>query len=186
MSESLKKPTILSVETVARSRLFNVESVDLEFSNGVRRVYERMRPSNREAVMIIPIVDDHLILIREYAVGTESYELGFSKGLIDPGEDIYQAANRELKEEVGFGANQLTFLKRLTLAPSYFSSKMNILVAEALYPESLPGDEPEPLPQVRWPLSNLTGLLDEPDFSEARNVSALFLVREWLREQGRL
>ncbi len=30
--------------------------------------------------MIVPIVDDHLILIREYAVGPESYELGFSKG----------------------------------------------------------------------------------------------------------
>ncbi|MGQ7185620.1 hypothetical protein ACUODJ_17855, partial [Escherichia sp. HC-CC] len=82
MSKSLQKPTILNVETVARSRLFTVESVDLEFSNGVRRVYERMRPTNREAVMIVPIVDDHLILIREYAVGTESYELGFSKGLM--------------------------------------------------------------------------------------------------------
>lgn len=88
MSKSLQKPTILNVETVARSRLFTVESVDLEFSNGVRRVYERMRPTNREAVMIVPIVDDHLILIREYAVGTESYELGFSKGLIDPGESV--------------------------------------------------------------------------------------------------
>ena len=70
MSKSLQKPTILNVETVARSRLFTVESVDLEFSNGVRRVYERMRPTNREAVMIVPIVDDHLILIREYAVGS--------------------------------------------------------------------------------------------------------------------
>lgn len=109
MSKSLQKPTILNVETVARSRLFTVESVDLEFSNGVRRVYERMRPTNREAVMIVPIVDDHLILIREYAVGTESYELGFSKGLIDPGESVFEAANRELKEEVGFGADDLTF-----------------------------------------------------------------------------
>jgi ADP-ribose diphosphatase len=52
--------------------------------------------------MIVPIVDDHLILIREYAVGTESYELG-SKGLIDPGETVFEAANRELKEEVGLG-----------------------------------------------------------------------------------
>ena len=72
--------------------------MDLEFSNGVRRVYERMRPTAREAVMIVPIVDDHIILIREYAVGTESYELGFSKGLIDPGETAMEAANRELKE----------------------------------------------------------------------------------------
>ena len=78
-----------------------MSKVDPEFSNGVRRVYERMRPSSREAVMIVPIVDDHLILIREYAVGTESYELGFSKGLIDPGETVFEAANRELKEEVG-------------------------------------------------------------------------------------
>ncbi|MDV5354054.1 ADP compounds hydrolase NudE [Enterobacter asburiae] len=186
MSESLQKPTILNIKTVASSRLFNVESVDLEFSNGVRRVYERMRPSNREAVMIVPIIDDHLILIREYAVGTESYELGFSKGLIDEGESIYEAANRELKEEVGFGANELTFLKKLSMAPSYFSSKMNILVAENLYPESLPGDEPEPLPQVRWPLKHLMDLLEDPDFHEARNVSALFLVREWLKGQGRL
>jgi ADP-ribose diphosphatase len=101
----------------SRVRAFNVESVDLEFSNGVRRVYERMRPSTREAVMIVPIVDDHIILIREYAVGTESYELGFSKGLIDPGESVLEAANRELKEEVGFGAQKLTFLKKLSMAP---------------------------------------------------------------------
>ena len=153
MSKPLQKPTILNVETVAKSRLFNVESVDLEFSNGVRRVYERMRPSSREAVMIVPIVDDHLILIREYAVGTESYELGFSKGLIDPGETVFEAANRELKEEVGFGANELSFLKKLSMAPSYFSSKMNIVVAEDLYPESLEGDEPEPLPQLQLGLS---------------------------------
>ncbi|STI81674.1 ADP compounds hydrolase [Escherichia coli] len=123
--------------------------MDLEFSNGVRRVYERMRPTNREAVMIVPIVDDHLILIREYAVGTESYELGFSKGLIDPGESVYEAANRELKEEVGFGANDLTFLKKLSMAPSYFFQQNDIVVAQDLYPESLEGDEPEPLPQVR-------------------------------------
>ena len=186
MSKSLKKPIILSVETVARSRLFNVESVDLEFSNGVRRVYERMRPSTREAVMIVPVIDDHLILIREYAVGTESYELGFTKGLIDPGETIHEAANRELKEEIGFGARSLTFIKKLSMAPSYFSSKMNILIAEDLYPESLEGDEPEPLVQERWPLKHLMDLLEDPDFSEARNVSALFLVREWLKMQGRL
>ncbi|VFS31291.1 ADP compounds hydrolase [Escherichia coli] len=111
MSKSLQKPTILNVETVARSRLFTVESVDLEFSNGVRRVYERMRPTNREAVMIVPIVDDHLILIREYAVGTESYELGFSKGLIDPGESVFEAANRELKEEVGIWCERSDFFE---------------------------------------------------------------------------
>lgn len=186
MTRQLQKPTILNVETVARSRLFTVEAVDLAFSNGARRVYERMKPSDREAVMIVPIIDNHLILIQEYAVGLETYELGFPKGLIDPGETPFEAANRELKEEAGFGAEKLETLAKLTMAPSYFSSKMNIVVAENLYAEQLEGDEPEPLPQLRWPLDNLLGLLQEPDFREARNVSALFLVREWLVKQGRL
>lgn len=186
MTRQLQKPKILNIDVVARSRLFNVEAVDLEFSNGARRVYERMKPSEREAVMIVPIIDDHIILIQEYAVGLECYELGFPKGLIDPGETPFEAANRELKEEAGYGAEKLETLGKLTLAPSYFSSKMNIVVAEGLYQEKLEGDEPEPLPQLRWPLDNLLALLQEPDFREARNVSALFLMREWLVKQERI
>ncbi len=183
MDKHLQKPKIHKIETVARSRLFNVESVDLEFSNGARRIYERMQPSGREAVMIVPVIDDHIILIREYAVGIEDYELGFPKGLIDPGEDILEAANRELMEEVGFGARRMEILTKLTLAPSYFSSKMNIVVAQNLYPQRRQGDEPEPLPQVRWPIAEMMKLLNEPDFREARNVSALFLAHAWLLQR---
>ncbi|PWC11684.1 ADP compounds hydrolase NudE [Brenneria roseae subsp. americana] len=185
MSHNLQKPKILKVETVARSRLFNVESIDLEFSNGVRRVYERMRPSGRQAVMIVPIIDDELLLIREYAVGIEQYELGFPKGLIDPGETVFEAANRELMEEVGFGAEQMDLLATLTMAPSYFSSQMNIVVARGLYPQTREGDEPEPMPKVRWPLSDMMSLLQDPDFREARNVSALFLAQDWLNRSSR-
>lgn len=88
--ETPAKPKILKIETVACSRLFNVEAVELEFSNGVQRIYERMRPSNREAVMIVPVIGNDLLLIREYAVGIEEYELGFPKGLIDPGEGCWK------------------------------------------------------------------------------------------------
>ncbi|MCE0492171.1 ADP compounds hydrolase NudE [Pantoea sp. Mb-10] len=186
MKNPLQKPDILSIEAVARSRLFTIEAVDLAFSNGARRVYERMKPSGREAVMIVPILGDEVILIQEYAVGLENYELGFPKGLIDPGETPFEAADRELKEEAGYGATRLEALGKLTMAPSYFSSKMNIVVAEGLYEEKLEGDEPEPLIVRRWPLNNLLALLEEPDFREARNVSALFMVREWLVKQGRI
>ena len=182
----LKKPEILKVSEVARSRLFTIQEVSLVFSNGERRIYERMKPSAREAVMILALDGDSVLLIEEYAVGLESYELGFPKGLIDPGETPLQAAQRELKEEVGYGARKTELLASLTMAPSYFSSRMNIIVAEDLYPEKLEGDEPEPLILHRWPLNDLLSLLEKDQFSEARNVSALFLLREWLTRQGRL
>lgn len=185
MTKHLQKPKIMKVETVARSRLFTIESVDLTFSNGAERVYERMRPSDREAVMIVPIIDDELLLIQEYAVGIESYELGFPKGLIDPGEGVLEAANRELMEEVGYGARHFDVLAKLTMAPSYFSSRMNIVIAKDLYLKSLEGDEPEPLPQTRWPVSRMMELLKHPDFCEARNVSALFLAHDFLTRNAR-
>jgi len=37
-----KKPTIHEISVVARSRLFTVEALDLEFSNGVKTQYERI------------------------------------------------------------------------------------------------------------------------------------------------
>jgi len=180
MSQRQNKPEILHTEVVAKSRLFQIEQVHLKFSNGVERQYERMKGGSRGAVMIVPIHQGKMLLAREYAAGTDNYELGFPKGLIDPGETAIEAANRELQEEIGFGANKLTLLKELSLAPGYFSSKMQIFLAEDLYESRLEGDEPEPIDVVPWALADWEALLDDVDFSESRSVSALFLAQKYL------
>ncbi|WP_349920932.1 ADP compounds hydrolase NudE [Aeromonas veronii] len=185
LAQDKVKPAILKAEIVAESRLFKVESLHLQFSNGEERVYERMRGGNRGAVMVVPLLDAHtLLLVREYAAGTHSYELGFPKGLIDPGENAFEAGNRELMEEAGFGARDLVSLKQVSLAPGYFSSRMDILLARELYPEQRVGDEPEPLEVIPWPLDQIDELLARPDFTESRSISALLLARKWLAEQG--
>ncbi|MEO2281962.1 ADP compounds hydrolase NudE [Pseudoalteromonas pernae] len=170
-------PEILESKVTAQSRLFTVEALDLQFSNGELRQYERIRGGGRGAVMIVPVTEnDELVLVREYCAGTHDYQLGFPKGLIDPGESPEQAANRELKEEVGLGANSMEVLKQVSLAPSYFNAHMHIITAKDLYPERLDGDEPEPLEVVYWPISQWSQLLQEPDFTEARSVAALLLL----------
>lgn len=177
-----KLPQIIKSKIVAKSKLFEIEAIDLKFSNGVERTYERMITQQNHAVMIVPVTKENdFLLIREYAAGTECYELGFPKGLIDLGETQLEAANRELKEEIGFGANKLIHLKDVMLAPSYFSSKMSLLLAQDLYPETLLGDEPEPLELIRWPVSQAEELLMHVDFSEARCITALFLALKQLK-----
>ena len=37
-------PEILAIKMQAKSKLFAIESLDLRFSNGERRTYERMKP----------------------------------------------------------------------------------------------------------------------------------------------
>ena len=177
-------PHIHSREIVAQSKLFRVERLDLEFSNGETREFERMAGGSRGAVMIVPMLDDDtMVLIREYAAGTHSYQLGFPKGLIDPGESAIEAANRELQEEAGFGAHELIELQNVSMATTFFNASMTIVLARNLYPQKLEGDEPEPLEVIHWPLSEADALLSREDFVEARCIAALFLAQKWFKEQ---
>lgn len=170
-----QKPEILHTEIVGRTQIFRAEAVDLKFSNGVQRKYERLL-SRRTAVLIVPILNDHIILIREYAVGLDNYELTFPKGLVEENETVLQGAQRELQEEAGYAARELTFLRDLSLSPGYMTHKTAIVLAQDLYTAPLVGDEPEPIEVIMWPVAEVDKLLQHPDFSEGRSMAALYLA----------
>lgn len=177
-----QKPKILNTEPLAQTRLFNIEAVDLTFSNGEQRRYERLLRTHPGSVMMVPITaNNEFILIREYAVGIEDYELTFPKGFVDAGETAELAANRELKEEVGFGAKNITPLRTVCSSPAYMQSHLTIVIAQDLYPETLVGDEPEVLEIVYWPVNDYNALLAQPDFISSTCVSALLLAKEVLQ-----
>ena len=177
----LKPPIIHATRAIEESRFLRAEEVDLEFSNGERRTFERLQGSGLGAVIIVPMQDDDtVLLVREYAVGVDRYELGLPKGRLDRDETAEQGANRELKEEIGFGAHQLHILTNLAVSPAYMTAMTHVVLARALYPERLPGDEPEPLEVVPWKLSQLHTLLGQPEVSDGRSIAALFIAREYL------
>jgi ADP-ribose diphosphatase len=177
-----EKPRILDSRIVAQSRIFRVEALDLEFANGVRAQYERLVGGSGGAVLIVPLLDpETVLLIREYAAGSESYELGLPKGRIEAGEDVLEAANREIMEEIGHGGQRLDLLTALSVAPGYMSHRTHIVLARDLYPRRLPGDEPEEIEVVPWRLEDIESLIERDDFSEARSLAALYLTRDRIR-----
>ena len=179
-----QKPIILKQQLVAASQLFKVEQLDLVFNNGERRQYERLAGSDVGAVIVVAMQDDDtVILIREYAAGKHRYELGLPKGRLDQGETPEQGANRELKEEIGFGAKKITWLKSLTLAPAYMGHETQVILAQDLYPEWLEGDEPEPIEQTTARLSDLDDWALNGEVSEGRTIAALYLAKAYMKTQ---
>ena len=177
-------PTIHQI-TDEESGPFQRQHLDLEFSNGERRRFERLVSRGHGAVVVVPMLDDEtVLLVREYAAGVHRYELGLVKGRIDAGETPAQAADRELKEEAGYGARRIEVLRTLSLAPTYMSHQTHLVLARDLYPQRLPGDEPEELEVVPWKLDRLHELILREEFSEGRSIAALFIVREWLEKHA--
>ncbi len=179
-----EKPICTRKTVIAKSRLFTVEEMHLQFSNGAQRVFERLKSHGHGAVLIVALTPgESLLLVREYAAGTDRYELAFPKGIIESGETPEEAANRELREETGYAAKEVHWVRSMTLAPGYLGARIELVVAQGLYSSPLPGDEPEPPELVEWPLNAGMELLEKPDFTEARSIAALFLIKEWLNKR---
>lgn len=177
-----KLPMVHASRILGEGTRFEIEQLDLEFENGECRTYERMTRRGHGAVIVVPLLDaDTVLLIREYACGLHAYELGLPKGRVERGEDMLEGANRELKEEAGYGARRLRSIGRLSLAPTYMAHQTEVVLAEDLYPERLQGDEPEEPEVVPWRLDNLAALVQREDVTEGRSIAALFMARELLR-----
>ncbi len=172
MSDRL--PEILGTEVTVSTEHFRIERLHLEFANGQRRYYERMAGDSGGAVMVVPVLGDQMLLIREYCAGTHSYELGFPKGRSEAGEDWRQTAERELREETGYRGGTYTYLRRVNSAPSFFAADIDLVLAEDLIWDPLDtGDEPEPVEKIWRPLGDMSALLLDPAFREARCLAAL-------------
>ena len=138
-------------------------------------------PQDSESVLD----DETVLLAREYAAGLHHYEVGLPKGRLEQDESIIDAAQREMKEEIGYGARSLEKLTELSLAPGYMTHITHIVLARDLYPEKLEGDEPEELEVVPWPISDLAALTAREDCTEGRTIAALYIARDHLRKESK-
>ena len=176
-----KPPKLIAKNTIAKTQVFTIEQLHLQFDNGNQVNYERIFSPSAGAVLIVPQLDENtIILIREYCAGVLRYEMAFPKGRVEEGESLVSSANREIMEEIGYGARSLEHVKSLSVSPGYMSHQTHIVYATDLYQQRLEGDEPEAIDVLYWSLDKLDDLLSHPEFTEARSIAALYLLKDRL------
>jgi ADP-ribose diphosphatase len=181
-----KLPVVHNRREAPAARWMRRECLDLEFENGEQRTYTRLVTHGLGAVIVVPLLDDETVLLaREYACGLHHYELGLPKGRMEAGETVEETANREMKEEIGYGARDLKEINAFSLAPAYMSHVTHIVLARDLYPEKLAGDEPETIDVVQWSLHDLRTLAEREDCTEGRTIAALYYARDYLNDENR-
>jgi ADP-ribose pyrophosphatase len=131
-----------------------------------------------QAVGILPFLDnDRVVLVRQYRyVFGENQRWEMPTGGVNRGESLFNAAQRELQEEVGYQAGKLHFLN------TFYSSKSVMYEIAHLYAgsnlvrvESLP-EETEFLEVGIFPFEDVLGMVLDSEIRDVMTAMAVLLV----------
>lgn len=174
----LKEVTIGSTE-VFTGKLVKLRVDTVRLPDG--REATREIVVHRGAVTAVPIVDTNkIIMVRQYRQAAGETLLEIPAGTLDPGEEPYKCAVRELKEEIGYSPRKLTLMFRSYLAPGYSSEVLHTFLAEDLTRADARPDEDEFLEVVQIPLDEALDMIHSGDIKDAKTICGITMAERIL------
>ncbi|HWX96792.1 MAG TPA: NUDIX hydrolase [Solirubrobacteraceae bacterium] len=144
----------LGGETVYGGRLVEVRVERFRHADGEEVTREIVR--HRGAVGIIAHDSERVWLVRQPRETVEEELLEIPAGRLDvDGESPLEAAQRELAEEVGLGAERWEPVSSFYTSAGFTDERVHLFSATALYEASAESEENERIEIVPWPLSRL-------------------------------
>jgi 8-oxo-dGTP pyrophosphatase MutT (NUDIX family) len=145
----------LDGETVYTGRIVDVRIERFRHADGT--VVSREVVRHQGAVAIVAYDDQHVWLVRQprESVG-EPALLEIPAGRLDvDGEQPLQAAQRELAEEIGRGAQHWEPIVTYYTGAGFTDERVHLFCATDLHPEHADSGEDERIDIVAWPLPEL-------------------------------
>lgn len=167
----------LGGQTVYDGRLVDVRIERFRHADGGEVTREIVRHAG--AVGILAYDDRHVWLVRQPREAVAEPDLlEIPAGRLDvPGEQPLAAAQRELAEEIGRGAERWEPMLTYYTGAGFTDERVHLFAATGLYESSADSGEEERIEIVPWPIARLEQAIDQ--CRDAKTLIALF----WLERR---
>lgn len=158
-------------ELVFKGVRFDVRRCDVPTSTGKKKPHEAM--VHPGAVVILPIIEDSIVLIRNYrfAVGETLWEL--PAGTLEPDESPEKTAPRELAEETGYQAKLIEPLITFFSSPGVSNEILYTYIAKDLTFVGQNLDETEIITTEIIPWSNVMSMVKNGEIRDSKSLVTL-------------
>lgn len=173
---------LVGEETLHRGGFITVARATFVDPDGV--TFERDIVRHPGAVAVVAVTDGGaVVLVRQFRPAINRWILEIPAGTCDVrGEPHEVTARRELAEEVGYAAAELTLLTRCVITPGFCDEFAAIYLATGLSEEPLDrhGVEERFMSIEEVPLERFDGLVDDGTIIDASTILGVGLARRRL------
>lgn len=186
---SAVEPGRISTRPVHDGRIVKLSMDTVRFPDGSTGELEMVRHPG--AAAILPVVgsaaeeNPEILLIRQYRYASGGYLYEIPAGLpLGPGEGWDDCARRELEEETGHRAGQVTRLTRIHSTPGFTDEVIHLYVAEGLRPGQSRLDQDEFVEVHRMRFSEALGMARSGAITDAKTIATLLWAAAFLVGKG--
>lgn len=155
-----------------KGKVISVRSDQLQYETGATD--QRDIVIHPGAVAILPINEKgNLLLIEQWRRPVDQIILELPAGILEKGEDPASCAQRELQEEIGYRANQLTSMGGIFTTPGFCNEYIHLFLATELIESALPPDEDEAIDLVEISLKEALQLIENYRIQDAKTICGI-------------
>lgn len=187
--EEASAPGCIERRPIHKGRIVDLSIDTVRFPDGSVGELEMIRHSGASAVL--PVLgspddpDPEIVLIRQYRYAAGQYILEVPAGRPDrPGEDWKVCAERELREETGFQAEELVPLTSIFTTPGFTDERIHLFLAHGLTQGENELDNDEFIEIVTLRLSEALEMVRNGEIVDAKTICTLHVASVWLRGGG--
>ena len=165
----------LSSERAFTGKRFGVRVERVRLADGTESVREVAEHPNSVAIVAVD-EDQNLLLVRQYRLSAGRELLELPAGVIEGADSPIASAQRELREETGFAAGELTELGHFYPSPGGVTECLYAFLGTSLTHAPLDPDDDERIELVRMGFREAVEMARTGGFHDAKTIASLLLA----------